>query len=79
MLVALGVPLGLQRDEPLAHLLALAADAGIKPRSARKVLEEVAAATGRVRERLEEHGCAGAVSAAAAAAVERATELVRAP
>jgi hypothetical protein len=37
----------------------------------------VAAATGRVREHLEEHGCAGAVSVAAAAAVARATERVR--
>lgn len=56
-----------------AHLEALAADVGIARRTARKVLDEVVAATSEVRARLREAGCDNTVSHAAGAAVEAAT------
>ncbi|MBW2257594.1 MAG: type II toxin-antitoxin system HipA family toxin [Deltaproteobacteria bacterium] len=58
------------------HLLTLAARVGIKPLAARRVLDEVTAATTEVRDHLGDAGCLGPVSEAAADAVERATSRV---
>jgi len=55
------------------------AGAGIPARSARRVLQEVTAATASVRDHLDAFGCAGPVSEAAALTVVAATERVRAP
>ncbi len=59
------------------HLLTLAAKVGLKPLVARRVLDEVTAATTEVRAHLREAGCLGPVSEAAADAVARATLRLR--
>ncbi|MCB9763875.1 MAG: type II toxin-antitoxin system HipA family toxin [Alphaproteobacteria bacterium] len=68
-----GVGRGVQRE----HLLELASRAGIKGLTARRVLDEVTAATARVESVLKQAGCCGAVSEAAVRAVLDATERVR--
>ena len=60
------------------HLLELAAKVGIKPATARRVLDEVTTATGRVGRFVEAAGCRGAVSQAAVVAVQAATARVQA-
>lgn len=56
-----------------AHLIDLAARVGIKPLAARRVLQEVTAATKEVSSYLEDFGCVGPVSIAARVAVEAAS------
>ena len=67
---------GAGSDVRRAHLLALAKKVGFKPITSRRVLEEVTSATGQVRAHLRNAGCLGAISEAAAAAVEQATARV---
>lgn len=67
---------GAGRDVRRSHLLTLAEKVGIKPITTRRVLEEVTSVTGQVRAHLREAGCLGAVSEAAAVAVEQARERV---
>lgn len=59
------------------HFATLAARAAIKPAVARRILNDVATATADVRRHLIDSGCDGAVSRAAAAAVEAATARLR--
>ena len=64
---------GLGRGVGRAQLLELASRVGLKPRLARKVLEEVCAATAQVESVLEAARCTGPVSRAAAHAVREAS------
>jgi len=59
------------------ELLAVAGRVGIKSAAARRILDEVTTATAGVRTHLRDAGCEGAVSRAAAEAVEAATGRVR--
>jgi len=59
------------------HLLALASNVGVKAATARRVVNEVTAATAEVRDYLANAGCLGPVSEAAAEAVTLATSRVR--
>lgn len=61
-----------------ADLLSLAEQVGIKPLTARRVVDEVVAATSRVRVHLDAAGCSHAVSIASARDVERSTARLRA-
>jgi len=67
-----GVGAGVGREQ----LLALAAKVGLKPVTARRVLDEVTTASAAVRAHLSDAGCVGPVSTAAAVAVEQATARV---
>ncbi|MCB9746040.1 MAG: type II toxin-antitoxin system HipA family toxin [Alphaproteobacteria bacterium] len=67
---------GVGRDVGRAELLELASRVGIKARSARRVMEEVTAATAEVASVLHDAGCSGAVSRAAARDVLQATRRV---
>jgi serine/threonine-protein kinase HipA len=68
---------GAGRSVGREHLLALAAKVGIKPLAARRVLDEVTAATAEVQAHLGHAGCFGPVSESASEAVRYATARVR--
>ena len=64
---------GAGRQVSRDDLLRLADDAGLRPQDARRILEEVVAATERVEAHLAAHRCGNPVSRAAATAVLAAT------
>ena len=64
---------GAGRQVSRDDLLRLGEDAGLRPQDARRILEEVVAATERVEAHLVGFGCSNAVSRAAVEAVLAAT------
>jgi serine/threonine-protein kinase HipA len=68
---------GAGREVGHGHLLDLARRVGLKAATARRIIEEVCAATDHVARHLEEASCAGPVSRAASAAVQAATMRVQ--